>query len=207
MFSTALTVADVFRPGRRELAWMYDIALIMCGSFVIAVSAQLSVPVWPVPLTGQTFAVLLIGMLLGPWRGAICVLTYLAEGAAGLPVFASGNGGLAYMFGTTGGYLIGFVLAAFVAGSMARLGWDRNFPTTIFAMLLGNLCIYALGLAWLVLLLWAGRVDSSLTGILVKGLFVFIPGDIVKAVLAAVLLPSGWKLLRRFSPDRQGRRH
>jgi len=183
------TVADLFRPDEKSRAVFYDIALIVAGSFVIAICAQLAVG-WPVPITGQTFAVLIIGALLGSRRGSLCVLTYIAEGAMGLPVFAHGRGGFAVLISPTGGYLIGFVAAACIVGLLAEKGWDRRVWTTTLAMLVGNVVIYAFGLLWLSLLMGINRT------VLTVGLYPFILGDILKTVLAAIILPSGWKLLK-----------
>jgi len=113
---------------------------------------------------------------------------YLAEGAAGLPVFAGGGGGPARLAGPTGGYLIGFVAAAFITGLLAERGWDRRVGTTLLAMLVGNIALYAFGLPWLACFVESGRV-------LTLGLLPFIPGDLLKLALATALLPLGWKLM------------
>ena len=185
-----MTYADVLRPSAKRYALTYDAVLVLGGSVAMALSAQLAIPLpfSPVPVTGQTLAVLLIGVLLGSRRGALCLLAYLAEGAAGLPVFAGGTGGVLHLTGPTGGYLVGFVVAALVTGFLAERGWDRRFWTTIAAMLLGNIAIYAYGLPWLAFFVGAGKA-------LPLGLKPFIAGDIYKLLLAAVLLPSGWKVL------------
>jgi len=187
---TNATVADLLRPCERRLAGFYDMTLIVGGSLLIGLCAQVKIllPLGPVPVTGQTFAVLMIGALLGSRRGCLAVLAYLAEGAAGLPVFAFG-GGAAALAGPTGGYLIGFMPAAYVAGSLAQKGWDRRIGTTVLAMALANAAIYACGLFWLCCLMGVS------TAVLAVGLYPFVAGDLLKIVLAAVLLPSGWKLL------------
>ena len=166
--------------------------LALLGSLALWVSAKISIPFWPVPLTLQTLVVLVIGMAFG-WRlGMATVLLYLAEGAAGLPVFSGTPEkgiGLAYMTSTTGGYLLGFVLAAGVVGYLAERGWDRSLVKTAAAMLIGNLVIYIPGLIWLGTLLgW----DNP---ILAWGLTPFLAGDLVKLVIAAVMMPSIWALL------------
>jgi len=190
---TNVTYADVFEPCEKKRAGIYNIVLILAGSLLIGVSANLAVwlPFSPVPVTAQTFAVLMIGALFGSRRAGLCVLAYIAEGAAGLPVFSMGRGGLAVLFGPTGGYLVGFVAAAYIVGLLAEKGWDRRICTTILAMALGNIVIYAFGLAAL----------SCFTGInrmlLAEGFYPFIVGDCLKIVLAATVLPSGWKLLER----------
>lgn len=125
-----LTIADLARPSERRLAHLYDAVLIVGGSLVMALCAQIAIG-YPVPITGQTFAVLMIGALLGSRRGALCVLTYLAEGLAGLPVFAQGRAGLADLLGPTGGYLVGFVFAAYVVGALSDRTWDRDRKSVV----------------------------------------------------------------------------
>jgi biotin transport system substrate-specific component len=164
--------------------------LIMIGSLFLAVCAQIYVPLEPVPITMQTFGVLVLGMAYG-WRmGMASVGLYLLEGAAGLPVFAGFMGGLPVLFGPTGGYLFGFVLAAGLVGWLAERGWDRSVLSTGLAMLLGNIAIYVPGL--LVLSMFVGG-DNVLT----YGLWPFLPGDAFKLALAAGLMPVAWYLLRR----------
>jgi biotin transport system substrate-specific component len=166
---------------------------------VIALASQVSVPLpfSPVPITGQTLAVLLAGALLGSRRGTLCLLLYLAEGAVGLPVFAGGRAGLGHLVGPTGGYLFGFVASAFLIGRLADRGWCRRAPTTVAAMILGNAVTYAFGLPWL-----AGVVGAERA--LALGLLPFIPGDLLKVLLAGGLLPSGWRLVGRAAGGRIG---
>lgn len=184
------TVATLLRPSEKIWAGFYDIGLIFAGSFLIALSAkvQFLLPFSPVPITGQTFAVLMIGALLGSRRGSLAVLAYIIQGAAGMPVFAFG-GGLAVLFGPTGGYLIGFIPAVYLTGRLAEKGWDRRIGMTILAMILGNAVIYTFGLFWLTCLMGLS------VNVLTVGVYPFIIGDLLKIALAAVLLPSGWKLL------------
>jgi len=185
-----MTYADLVRPAAKWPALAYDLALITGGSLVVALSAQVAIhlPFSPVPITAQTLAVLLVGVLLGSRRGGAALLAYLAEGAAGMPVFAGGTGGAAVLSGPTGGYLLGFVVAATVTGVLAERGWDRRAVTALAAMALGNLVIYAFGLIWLSTFVGAGRV-------LDLGLWPFVPGDLAKLALATALLPSGWRLI------------
>lgn len=192
---TNVVCADVFRPTEKVRALIYDVVLIIIGSLVIAASAQIAIG-WPVPITGQTFAVLIIGVLLGSKRGCLAVLTYISEGAAGLAFFAQGKAGIAVLAGPTGGYLLGFIFAAYVVGFLAEKGWDRRIETTIMTMIFGNLIIYALGLSWLFVLAYSGKLTFT-KGILAVGLYPFIIGDIIKIALAAALLPIGWKLLNK----------
>lgn len=185
------TYADVLRPSTRWKALAYDAALIFGGSLFVALSARVTIPLpfSPVPVTGQTLAVLLTGALLGSRRAALCLLAYLAEGIAGLPVFALGEtAGLARLMGPTGGYLIGFVAAAYVTGLLAERGWGRRAGTALLAMLAGNATLYVLGLSWLSLFVGLERA-------LPLGLYPFIVGDLLKLIVATTLLPTGWKLL------------
>jgi biotin transporter BioY len=190
MLATA-TVADLLRPSEKISAVLYDIALVIGGSLLIALCARITVllPFSPVPVTAQTFAVLMIGALLGAKRGGLAALTYIIEGALGLPVFALG-GGFAILLGPTGGYLIGFIPAAYVTGFLAQKGWDRRIDTTVLAMIFGNLIIYTIGLLWL------SRLMGISKSVLSTGLYPFVVGDLVKIVLAAAILPAGWKLLK-----------
>jgi len=183
------TIADVLRPCEKWRAAFYDIILIIGGSLVIALSAQVKIllPFSRVPITGQTFAVLMIAALFGARRGSFAVLAYIIEGVVGLPVFAMGSG-FAVLRGFTGGYLVGFLAAAYIVGLLAERGWDRRVETTVLAMVLGNVVIYAFGLLWLSFL-------PGVNNVLLEGLYPFIVGDLLKIALAAVVLPSGWKLL------------
>lgn len=170
--------------------------LVIGGSLALWVSAKIQVPFYPVPLTMQTFVVLAFGMA-GGWRlAAATIALYLLEGALGLPVFAGTPEkgiGLAYMMGPTGGYLLGYLLAAPLAGWLAERGWDRNVVTTGAAMFLGNVALYVPGLLWL------GAVAGWDKPILEWGLTPFIAGDLFKLGLAALLLPAIWKLVNRAS--------
>jgi len=158
------------------IAWR--IALVVGGSLLIALAAQVAIPLPFVPITGQTYAVLVVAAALGR-LGAASVALYVLEGAAGLPVFAPGGApGLARLIGPTGGYLIGFVAAAFVVGWFVERGWDRRLFATLAAMLAAEVAIYAFGLAWLARFVPAERV-------LAAGLVPFVLGDLVKVLLAA----------------------
>ena len=181
------TLALAIRP---DAGLSYQLLLIMAGSLLVAIAAQIKIPMWPVPVTLQTLAVLLVGGVLGSRLGALSLMLYLFEGAIGLPVFAGGGGSLAYFAGPTTGYLIGFVAAAYVVGWFCERGWDRKVGTAVFVMLLGSATIYLFGLPWL-------AQYTGLDNVLQLGLFPFIPGDILKAIVAAVALPVGWKLLAR----------
>jgi biotin transport system substrate-specific component len=164
------------------------------GSLILWASAKISVPFWPVPMTLQTGAVMLIGAAYG-WRlGVATVLLYLAEGAAGLPVFQGTPQqgiGLAYMLGPTGGYLIGFAVAALIVGTLAERGFDRNVFQLFAAMVLADAVVFVLGLLWL------GSVIGWDKPVLQFGLYPFLLGDIVKIALAACLVVAGARLVRR----------
>lgn len=169
-----------------------NILLAVAGSLALWISAKVQIPFYPVPLTMQTFVVLIIGMAFG-WRlGAATVALYLAQGAIGLPVFSGTPEkgiGLAYMMGPTGGFLAGFLLAAIAVGYLAERGFDRNIFTTAIAMVVGMALIYAPGILYL----------GSLLGwdkpILQWGMYPFLYGDALKIVLASVLMPAIWKFI------------
>jgi biotin transport system substrate-specific component len=179
-------------PANRGNDITRSIILVLLGSALLTISAKVQVPFYPVPMTLQPLVVLLIGATLGARLGVLSVLLYLAEGLVGLPVFAGTPEkglGLSYVLGPTGGYLIGFVLAAGIAGRLAEYGWDRNVFTTFAAMILATLAIYIPGLLWL------GGLIGWDKPVLELGLYLFIIGDITKAVLAAIILPGTWQLL------------
>ena len=169
----------------KPLTLWRDVVVVLLGSWLVALVAQISIPLQPVPITGQTFGVLLVGAALGFRRGALALGTYLVQGAIGLPFFAGGASGLARLLGPTGGYLIGFVFAAALVGALAERGWDRRFPSTLAAMALGNLVIYLFGLPWLAQFVGWEKVATL-------SLLPFLPGDALKMLLAAIALPSLW---------------
>ena len=181
-----LTLWDAPLPRRGLLK---DAILVLGASLSIALSAQiaLQLPFSPVPITGQTLAVLLLGALLGSKRGALSVLAYLAEGTAGLPVFAGGGSGPAWLLGPTGGYLLGFVVAAWVVGSLSEHVWDRSVAGTLVIMLAGSATIYLFGLLWLAHFVGADKA-------LALGLIPFVPGDSLKIALAVLGLSLGLRL-------------
>lgn len=164
-------------------------ALVVGFSLLTALSAQIVIPLYPVPITGQTFAVLLTGALLGSRLGALAMFAYLLEGAAGLPFFRGGNGGFPHLFGATGGYLLAYPIAAFVTGLLAERGWDRKFLTAAAAMAVGSIVILAGG--WLWLSRFVGPEQAFTLGVAR-----FLVGDVVKIALAAAVLPTGWKLVK-----------
>jgi biotin transport system substrate-specific component len=187
------TISDVFRPADRTCGLLYDAIIILCGSFVVALSAQVKfyLPFSPVPVTAQTFAVLVLGIALGSRRGAMTMVAYLAEGAFGLPVFTNAIG-VAALFGPTGGYLVGFVVAAYLVGRLAEMGWDRRIITTIVAMIIGDAVLLAFGFVWLSIL-------TDVKTALFTGFYPFVIGDVLKVMIAAAVLPAVWKLLGHFN--------
>lgn len=195
--ATQSTLIGTLWPTTKGLASPRTLVLALVGSAFVAVSAQIYVPLWPVPITGQTFAVLIVGMAFG-WRlGAVTLLLYLAEGAAGIPVFAKLSAGPAVIVGPTGGYILGFVLAAAVVGYLAQRGWDRNVGLTALAMLIGNIAIYLPGLPWLAVYLAGIGTENPVGAAIAGGLVPFLPGDALKLALAACLLPLVWRLIGR----------
>ena len=193
--ATALkpTLSQSVLAGNSSLSLLQQVLLAVAGSLLLWASAKVQVPFWPVPMTMQTFVVLGLGAAFG-WRlGMATVALYLLQGAMGLPVFAGTPEkgiGLAYMAGPTGGYLAGFVLAAGITGWLAERGFDRNVLTMGLAMLAGTVAIYALGLGWLGVLIGYEKAVQF-------GLVPFIPGDIAKLLLAAIVFPATWKWLKR----------
>lgn len=174
-----------------------DAVAIVGFALFTALAAQISIPLGftPVPLTGQTFAVLLAGGVLGANRGALSMVLYMALGAIGLPFYASATGGWSVATGATAGYLVGFIVAAFVVGKMAEHGQDRKLSTSLPAFLAGSIIIYAFGATWL-----AFKLNLPLTAAagepsaIAYGVAPFLVGDVVKALLAGAILPAAWIL-------------
>ena len=166
--------------------------LVIVFSLFIAACAQFSIQIGPVPITGQSFAVLLTGALLGSRLGAAAVIAYLVEGALGLPFFAGGGAGIVRFFGPTGGYLVAFPAAAVSTGAFAEHGWDKRYPTAVAAMAIGSVVILLGGWAWFTILTNTPPVAAFKIAVLP-----FLAGDVVKIALAAAVLPTGWALLKR----------
>jgi biotin transport system substrate-specific component len=169
-----------------------QVGLVIGFSLLTAAAAQVVIPIGPIPITGQTFAVLLTGALLGSRLGALAIIAYLVEGASGLPFFMGGHFGLAHLVGPTGGYLISFPAAAYVTGAFAEHGWDRRFLSAAAAMAIGSAVILFCGWAWFSFA-WHTPPMLALTQTVTN----LVPGDIIKILLAAAVLPSGWKLVRK----------
>ena len=202
-----ITLGDFLVPirvGERASSRQRHLALVVLGAALIALGANFSIPVpgSPVPVTGQTFAVLLVGGALGFRRGMAASLLYLLVGLF-LPVYAQHRSGIEtilsvdqgrFVLGATGGYLLGFVAAAGIVGWLAELGWDRHPWSAAAAMAIGNAVIYLLGLPWL-----AAATGFGASETLQKGLLPYLPGDLLKLAVAAILLPAGWWLVRHRS--------
>ncbi|MBV6396116.1 MAG: hypothetical protein HFACDABA_01704 [Anaerolineales bacterium] len=171
-------------------ARLRDILLVLAGSLLMALCAQIVIPLQPVPITGQTFGVLLIGAALGSKRGAAAMIVYIAEGALGLPFFAGGTSGFAILSGTTAGYLVGFIVAAFVIGLLAERGLERSFRTSLVPFLVGTIVIYIFGVSWLAFVVGGFGKAVSL------GMTPFLVGDALKLIAAALVLPTAWKFVR-----------
>jgi len=192
--ATDRVLADMFGPRAGTALRLKQAALVVLGIVALAVAAKIKVPMWPVPITMGTFAVLSIGAAYGARLGLATILGYMLVGALGFDVFAGSSAekaGIDYMMGGTGGYLVGYVLATVALGALAARGWDRSFGKMALAMLIGNALIYAPGLAWL------GQLYGWDKPILQWGLTPFLLGDAIKLALAAVLLPALWKLVGR----------
>lgn len=197
------TLAGQITPAARIPEALRFALLAVLGSVFVAISAQLTVPLWPVPITGQTLAVLVIGMAYGARLGAATLTLYMVEGIAGLPVFAKLSAGPHVMAGPTGGYIVGFIAAAAFVGWLAERGWSRGFIRTALAQLLGSGVIFAFGVPWLTLF-YAGPgaayiakagAETAFGAALATGFFPFLLEDVVKVVLAACLMPAAWRLV------------
>jgi biotin transport system substrate-specific component len=197
------TLAGQITPAARIPEALRFALLAVLGSVFVAVSAQLTVPLWPVPITGQTLAVLVIGMAYGAPLGAVTLTLYMVEGIAGLPVFAKLSAGPHVLAGPTGGYIVGFIAAATFVGWLAERGWSRSFILTALAQFLGSGVIFAFGVPWLTLF-YAGPgaayiakagAETAFGAALATGFYPFLLEDVVKVVLAACLMPAAWRLV------------
>lgn len=187
-------LADVLGANEGTALRVKQAALVVFGVLMLAVAAKIKVPMWPVPITMGTFAVLTLGAAYGPALGLVTMASYLVVGALGFDVFAGSSAekfGLTYMMGGTGGYLVGYLMATLALGALARRGWDRSFVWMAVAMLIGNALIYVPGLLWL------GQLYGWDKPILQWGLTPFLIGDALKLALAALVLPAAWKFVGR----------
>jgi len=190
MTTLAPTLSARYFP--RTTEWIRSLFLIVLGSLLLAALAQVEIvlPFTPVPITGQTFGVLLIGALLGSKRGAASMILYITEGASGLPFFAGGTSGMGILTGATAGYLVGFIVAAYVIGLLAERGMERSMVTSIVPFLVGTIIIYVFGVTWLSMIVggWGKAIEL--------GLLPFLVGDTVKLILASLTLPAAWKFVK-----------
>jgi len=188
-------IIDVIIPRieSKTLSLVKDATLILSFAILTGISAKLKIEIGVVPITMQTFAVLLSGALLGKARSAVSQITYLLMGLAGIPWFSRG-GGIQYILSPTFGYLIGLVLATYCVGWLCEKGFDRKIKTAILAMLFGNILIYIPGLFWLARFVGLGKVLSV-------GFYPFIIGDLLKILLAGLVLPMGWKLIKKIEAE------
>jgi biotin transport system substrate-specific component len=197
-----LTIADFLIPvriGERISPRLRHVALVIAGALLIYLTARVAIPIPgnPVPTTLQTFGVLVVGGALGLRRGGLAAFLYVALGVVGLPFFAEGKGGLAVIWGATGGYLVGFVLAAALVGRLAELGWDRHIGGSLGSTALGTAAIYAVGVPWLAVVMGYGPAEA-----IAVGLLPFLVLDVVKLVAAALVFPAAWWVVGRRPSDR-----
>jgi biotin transport system substrate-specific component len=197
-----ITIADFLVPvrlGERVSPRLRNVVLVVTGALLIYLTARISLPIPgnPVPFTLQTFGILVVGGALGLRRGGLAAALYVGLGLVGLPFFAEGQGGLHVIFGATGGYLVGFVLAAALVGRLAELGWDRRVGGAVGATALGTLVIYLVGVPWL-----AVTTGMSLGDAIAKGLVPFVVADTVKLVAAALVFPAAWWVVGRRPSER-----
>lgn len=194
------------RPSDRTAAIALDVVLVAAGVLLMTIASQISIPWYPVPLTGGTFGALLIGGLYGLRRAFISLAIYLGIGILGLGVFAEWSGGWDYFTGSTGGYLVGYLVSACIVGWFADRGASRSITMMIGVMVIANASIYAFGATWLAF--WTPPGASAALGwesAYELGIQPFVPGDIVKLFAAACLLPGGWQLLRWLERSRDAR--
>lgn len=183
-----MTLAQAALPRRSLLT---NAMLVLAGSALVAIGAQISIPMLPVPMTLQTLAISIIGLTYGSRLAAVTLVAYLVEGAAGLPVFANGGAGVAPFFGPTAGFLLGFVLMAWLTGWLVERGLDRGFGRLLVAALVPGLLLFVPGVAGLIAMAGLG-VGAALSA----GVLPFVPGALVKAIIAAMAVAGGWKLFQ-----------
>ena len=195
----------IARPTDRARAVALDAALVLAGAAFVAILAQVEVPLWPVPITGQTLAVVVVGAALGARRGAAALATYLVAGLAGLPVFAGFTGTIAAVAKPSFGFIIGFVFAAYVAGWFAERAWDRKPVLAFVGFVAASIVPFLFGVPYMAFILnTVLGMDLGVQEILAAGVTPFIVGGIVKAALAALLIPAAWAGVRAI--ERNARR-
>lgn len=192
-------LADVIpHPSSRARSFALDAALVVTGAAIVSVLAQVEIPLWPVPITGQTLGVIVVGAALGAWRGAAALVTYMLAGLAGLPVFAGFTGTVLAVGKPSFGFIIGFIFAAFVAGWFAERAWDRKPALAFVGFAAASVVPFLFGIPYLAVILNVVMgLDLSAWQILEAGLFPFILGGLIKAGIAALIIPSAWALVRK----------
>ncbi len=197
--SSRRVLADVIaRPSSRGRAFALDAGLVVAGAALVAVLAQVSIPLWPVPITGQTLGVIVVGAALGSRRGAAALITYMLVGLAGLPVFADFTGTIAAVAKPSFGFVIGFIFSAFVAGWFAERAWDRRPALAFVGFAAASVVPFLFGIPYMAFILNVVLgLDYSFWGLLEVGLLPFIVGGLIKAALAALIIPGAWALVRK----------
>lgn len=190
MINHTSLVDRVLPASENTRAALRPLLLVGAGVAFLALLAQIRLQIGPVPITGQTLGVLLLGAAYGARLGTLTTGAYALLGVAGLPLFAGGGSGVTYLLGPTGGYLVGFVAAAALLGALAERDWDRTYVRAAIAMLAATVVIYLFGVSWLAVAL-VGDLNTALAA----GLVPFVPGDLVKLGIAMTLLPTAWRLL------------
>jgi biotin transport system substrate-specific component len=194
----------IVRPSRRAQAFALDAGLVVAGASIVALLAQVEIPLWPVPITGQTLGVIVVGAALGAWRGAAALTTYLFAGLAGLPVFAGFTGTVAILAKPSFGFIIGFIVAAFVAGWFAERAWDRKPLLAFGGFAIASIMPFVFGIPYMAFILnVVGGGEFSFEQILGFGLWPFIVGGIIKAGIAALLIPGAWALVRKADAEKK----
>ena len=195
------TLAD--RIFSRSIA--LDVVLVAAGAALTAIAAQIAVPLWPVPITGQTLAVILVGLSLGAVRGGLSMALYALLGFIGLPVFSNSSSGFGIIAGPTGGYIIGFILSAVLTGWLAQRAWDRKLLRSFLATLAGTAVTFLVGLPWLAAFLGRVGAPNDVNSVLQAGFYPFIVGGLIKAALGAGIISLAWLAVR--SSDRRKTAH
>jgi biotin transport system substrate-specific component len=198
-------LADVIaRPSSRARAFAVDAALVLAGVAVVALLAQVEIPLWPVPITGQTLGVIIVGASLGAWRGAAALTTYMVLGLAGLPIFAGLTGSLLAVAKPSFGFVIGFIFSAFVAGWFAERAWDRRPALAFLGFAAASVVPFLFGIPYLAFVLNVSLgLELTFVEILQAGLFPFILGGLIKAALAALIIPGAWALVRKVDASKK----
>jgi len=198
-------LADLIaRPSSRARAFAVDAALVLAGVAVVALLAQVEIPLWPVPITGQTLGVIIVGASLGAWRGAAALTTYMVLGLAGLPIFAGLTGSLVAIAKPSFGFVIGFIFSAFVAGWFAERAWDRRPALAFVGFAAASVVPFLFGIPYLAVVLNVSLgLDLTFWQILEAGLFPFIIGGLVKAGIAALIIPGAWALVRKVDASKK----